>query len=133
MGKKDINKTSDTAKERLLQASVKLFAKQSYGQTTTRQIAAEAGSSLSMLKLHFDSKENLYRKVLERVIDVFAIQNFSLFAEILEARNQGNTEKAVLWDFIERLTVLLVDITHDPRYKNEVLLLNQQLEDWEHG
>jgi len=131
--KKNLNKAPDTAKERLLHAAVKLFAEQTYGETTTRQIAMEAGSSISMLNLHFGSKENLYRKALERVIDVFALQNFSLFGEIIEARDQGNMNKDFIWNFIERMTLLLVDITHDPEYKNEVLLLNRELQNWEHG
>lgn len=130
---KDLHKNSDTAKTRLLFAAVKLFAEQGYGATTTRQIAAEAGSSISMLNLHFGSKENLYRKALEHVIDVFAIQNISLFGEILDARNDGNKNRNQIWDFIEKMTALLVDITQNPQYRNEVLLLNRELQDWEHG
>lgn len=130
---KKMNKATDTAKERLLQAAVKLFAEQPYDATTTRQIAMEAGSSISMLNLHFGSKENLYRKALEHVIDVFAIQNFSLFGEIIEARHQKDLPQEEIWRFIEQLTTVLVDITHDPKYKNEVLLLNRELQNWEHG
>ena len=130
---KDLIKVSDTAKTRLLLAAVKLFAEQGYAATTTRQIAAEAGSSISMLNLHFGSKENLYQKALEHIIDVFAIQNISLFGEIIDARNDGNRNREQIWGFIEKLTDLLVNITQNPQYRNEVLLLNRELQDWEHG
>ena len=133
MGEKKLNKASETARDRLLDAAVKLFAEQTFAQTTTRQIAKEAGSSISMLNLHFGTKDNLYRKALERVIDVFALQNISLFGELIEARGQGNIEKEDIWNYIERLTSLLVEIIYDPRYKNEVLLLNRELQDWDHG
>lgn len=128
-----MTKVSDTAKERLLSAAVELFARQGYGATTTRQIAKAAGSSISMLNMHFGSKENLYRKALERVIEVFAAQNISLFGEILLARQEGIADRVQIWQFIERLTVLLVEITRDPDYRYEVLLLNRELQDWENG
>jgi len=130
---KKMNRGSDTAKERLLLSAVKLFAEQPYDATTTRQIATEAGSSISMLNLHFGSKENLYRKALEHVIDVFALQNITLFGEIIDARNQAKLRPESIWEYIERLTTVLLDITHDPKYKNEVLLLNRELQNWEHG
>lgn len=130
---KKMNRGSDPAKERLLLSAVKLFAEQPYDATTTRQIATEAGSSISMLNLHFGSKENLYRKALEHVIDVFALQNITLFGEIIDARNQAKLSPESIWEYIERLTTVLLDITHDPRYKNEVLLLNRELQNWEHG
>ncbi len=130
---KTLKRSSENAKERLLHAAVKLFAEQGYAVTTTRQIAAEAGSSISMLNLHFGTKENLYRKALERVIEIFALQNISLFGDILHARQQGITDKEQIWQFIEKLTILLVDVTQNPNYHYEVLLLNRELQDWEHG
>lgn len=130
---KNLKKVSENAKERLLHAAVKLFAEQTYEKTTTRQIAMEAGSSISMLNLHFGSKENLYRKALEHVIDVFALQNITLFGEIIDARNQLDLSRESIWSYIERLTTVLVDITHDPQYVYEVLLLNRELQNWEQG
>lgn len=131
--KKNMTNVSDTAKERLLYAAVKLFAEQTYEKTTTRQIAMEAGSSISMLNLHYGSKENLYRKALEHVVHIFALQNITLFGEIIDARNQVNLSREVIWGYIERLINVLVDIAHDPKYKNEVLLLNRELQNWEQG
>lgn len=131
--RKKVNTFSSTAKERLLHAAVKLFAEQTYEKTTTRQIAMEAGSSISMLNLHFGSKENLYRKALEHVIDVFALQNITLFGEIIDARDQSDLSRETIWSYIERLTTVLVDIAHDPQYTYEMLLLNWELQNWEQG
>lgn len=130
---KRINTCSETAKDRLLVAAVKLFAEQGYAETTTRQIAKEASSSISMLNLHFGSKENLYRKALERVIEIFAGQNIRVFGEIIDARGEGTVDRNQIWKFIEKLTTILVEVTQNPNYRYEVLLLNRALQDWEHG
>jgi AcrR family transcriptional regulator len=57
----------DTAR-RLIQAGRKLFATRGFDGTSVRALTAEAGTNLGAVTYHFESKEELYRRVLEEVI-----------------------------------------------------------------
>ena len=53
-------------KENILQAAIKIFARKGYRAATVREIALEAGAAnISAVNYHFNSKENLYKSVLE--------------------------------------------------------------------
>lgn len=119
----------DQAKQRLLKAAVKLFALQGFAGTTTRQIAAEAGSSLSMLKLHFDSKDGIYQAAIDHIVDAFLIQHFTVFRDIIEARESDPSNREKNWQLIRKLTDLVVDVVMNPELHYEALLLNRELQD----
>lgn len=61
--------------ERLLRAAQECFLNDEYHKVTTRQIAALAGSNISMIRYYFGSKEGLYeemiRQTLEPLLEVF--------------------------------------------------------------
>lgn len=59
---------TDTRK-RILNASKKLFLKKGFRETTTRDIAREAGISLSNLYHYFPSKDALFRGLLKPATD----------------------------------------------------------------
>jgi AcrR family transcriptional regulator len=54
-------------------AAARLFARHGYATTTVDQIVAAAGVSKPILYRHFESKRELYRKLLERRRDELAI------------------------------------------------------------
>ncbi len=64
---------ADTA-ERLLKAGRKLFAAKGFDGTSVRAITKEAGTNLGAITYHFESKDELYRRVLEHVIGPFKEQ-----------------------------------------------------------
>ena len=70
----------ETTYERLMQSAAKLFALKGFDGVTTRQIVADAGSSLSSLQTHFQSKESLYQAVIERTLNTF----YRLNAQVLD-------------------------------------------------
>lgn len=51
------------ARERLLQAALRLFAEHGYANTSTRSIAQAAGINLASIKYYFGDKAGLYRAV----------------------------------------------------------------------
>ena len=59
---------TDTRK-RILQVSKRLFLKKGFRETTTRDIAREAGINLSNLYHYFPSKDELFRGLLKPVTD----------------------------------------------------------------
>ncbi len=55
-------------RERIIKIAEKLFAKQGYDGTSTRQISSEVGISIQTLHHHIQNKANLYNLVLERAM-----------------------------------------------------------------
>lgn len=56
-----------TSRERFIEAARHHFATQGYAATTTREIVADAGSSMGNLYFYFRDKEDILRAVLEDI------------------------------------------------------------------
>ncbi len=112
---------------RLLAAAAKLFAQQGFDGTTTRQIVAEAGSSLSSLQIHFKSKESLYCAVMKETQEIFYALNAPILSEIDEAEKQGFLDESTAWDYIVQLTGQIIEWAFKDEYANEILLVNREL------
>ena len=56
-------------RQRILDVSKRLFLKKGFRETTTRDIAREAGINLSNLYHYFDSKDELFRQLLKPATD----------------------------------------------------------------
>lgn len=52
------------AKKCLLQAAAKLFSRQGLEKTSTRDLAKESNSNISLISYHFGGKEGLYKQVM---------------------------------------------------------------------
>lgn len=59
----------DGARERLLDASVRLFAARGYELTTVRDIVAGAGTNLNAVNYYFGGKRGLYQAAMLREVD----------------------------------------------------------------
>ncbi|QKG25307.1 TetR/AcrR family transcriptional regulator [Actinomadura verrucosospora] len=58
--------TSDSGRERILDAATRLFAELGYDGTSTRQIAEAAGLNIATVAYHTGGKRDLYLAVMER-------------------------------------------------------------------
>ncbi|USD83479.1 TetR/AcrR family transcriptional regulator [Bacillus safensis] len=56
-------------KEKIIKASIQLFAKKGFSSTTIQEIADECGISKGAFYLHFKSKEQLFNRAFEYYID----------------------------------------------------------------
>ena len=121
-----MKKTDSSAYERIIAAAAKLFAVQGFDKTTTREIVAEAGSSLSAIQNHFQSKELLYKTVLERAAETFFKINESALDEIDTAEEQGILKGEVAWDKIAQLVGEIVDWAFNDDYFYEIRLINME-------
>jgi AcrR family transcriptional regulator len=58
-------KKQNSSRDRLLLAARKLFSRQGFAETSTRQIASDAGCNLALINHYFGSKEGLLVAILE--------------------------------------------------------------------
>jgi AcrR family transcriptional regulator len=92
------------SRNRILDAAEDLFSAKGFGVTSTRLIARQAGVNIALLYYYFESKEGLYRALMERYT--------SHFVGVLESvlGNEGSTrariERAIdaLFDYLARNT-----------------------------
>ncbi|MBQ6582428.1 MAG: helix-turn-helix transcriptional regulator [Mogibacterium sp.] len=117
----------DSAADKILTAAAKLFAANGYAGTTTRMIVAEAGSSLSAIHAHFGSKEGVYRAVMENTAEMFYQLNASFFKGIQTLEEEGVLSGSIAWDQLVLLTGHVVEWIYNPKYRSEILLMNQQM------
>ena len=117
-GVQNMKHSEESTYERILAAAAKLFAKEGYAGTTTRQIVAEANASLASLQLHFKSKENLY----------YAVVNASILDEINETDKRGLLDKETAWNLLVQLTAKMVEWAFCDEYRYEILLIQRELQ-----
>lgn len=96
---------TDTRK-RILQVSKKLFLKKGFRETTTRDIAREAGINLSNLYHYFASKDELFRQLLKPATDTLEAmlnEHHGIKGEdILSMQEEGYVE-ATLEEYIDAI------------------------------
>ena len=61
--------SAEDAPQRILAAATALFAQRGYDGTTTKEICEAAGVNIAAMHYHFDSKEALFRLIIERFGD----------------------------------------------------------------
>jgi TetR/AcrR family transcriptional regulator len=59
---------SEATRTRILDAAERVFARRGYAAATTQELAAEAGIQKRMLFYYFASKDEVYERVLERLL-----------------------------------------------------------------
>jgi len=111
------NHRGHKSRQKILDAAVKLFARQGFDRTGLRQLANEAGVNLAMINYSFGSK----KKLLMEILDIF----FSGYLKIARTELTGDDDldtrlekfiSRVICFFSERkdyLLVTLTDLHHD--------------------
>ena len=64
--------SADPTRDRILAAAVDLFAERSFGDATTREIAARAGVTQPLLNYHYRSKDDLWRAAVDAIFESLA-------------------------------------------------------------
>ena len=72
----EVNLQEGSVQERLLKAAFDLFLHENYNKVTTRMLAREAKTSLSMIRYYFGDKQKLYEEMVR--------QQFKTIAQALE-------------------------------------------------
>lgn len=111
-----MEKTQATS-EKILDAAERLFASGGFSATTIKTIAAESKQNSALIYYYYDSKETLYRHVIERVISRIAAE--------AGRRIQGNSgPEEVVAAVVASQVAVLASNPHLP------ILLARELIDW---
>lgn len=114
--------TSTHSRERILRTAARLFARQGYGNTGFRELAAAADVNLAMINYFFGSKKAL----LKEILDIF----FTGYLEVARREMSGGDELPVKLNrfirsavayFAEYRDYLLVTITELPHDDPEII------------
>lgn len=60
---------NENSKQRILQAAIKLFAKQGFDGTSIRQICKEANANICMISYFWGGKQELYNGIIEDLVE----------------------------------------------------------------
>jgi len=66
------------AREKILRAATKLFSRQGYANTPLALVAKKASVSKALVLWHFDTKENLFRCVLQSSLEPYTVDVHTL-------------------------------------------------------
>ena len=85
-------------RERIIETATRLFSLHGYGDTSLALVAKEAGVSKALILWHFDSKEDLFRSVLQRSLEPYIIDDQML----LGLSEEEQVEKLIddYYDFV---------------------------------
>ncbi len=121
------NVTPLTGRQRLILAGRRLFAEKGYSGTGVREIAAEAGVSIGLIRAHFGSKaglrEEIDRQVIAQIEELCSRATRHLGTEALELL----VEDAVEWVERERDALLYLRTALMERTPGSQALLRELL------
>jgi AcrR family transcriptional regulator len=89
-------------REQLIDAAVRVAARDGVAATTTRAVAAEAGASLASVHYCFDSKQELLQEVLISIINELTGDWAPDLAEGAGVSALVRADLGALWDVVER-------------------------------
>jgi AcrR family transcriptional regulator len=87
---------AQTTKKRIMNESIKLFARKGYAATSIKDISEAASVNIAAVNYHFESKENLYRQLLNS----FAETGIAKIEQILKAPKNVDEFKVRLEMFL---------------------------------
>jgi len=97
-----------TTQDAILDAAERLFARQGYAATTIKQIGTAASVNPALLYYYYDSKETLYRAMLQRILG-------QLLARGTDAIERATTHADRIRAFVRMQVRLLADHPHFPQ------------------
>lgn len=94
-------------RERMLDSAEELFAAQGYNGTSLRDVARKVEAPIALVTYHFESKENLFDRVIERRASYMALARIKALDEARTAAADGpipirHLIEGYVWPFIER-------------------------------
>lgn len=95
-----------TTEQKIIMAANKLFIRKGYTATGTRDIADEANINLALINYYFDSKENLFKEVVQKELKTL----LNTVKSILSNENMTSEDKII--SITENYTNLLLEKEH---------------------
>lgn len=95
--------STESARERLLQAATDVFGRHGYDAATTRMIASEAKVNIAAIPYYFSSKEGLYLAVIDHLVGLVACQLADIRTRVHGSDFTGTTGSAEAAELLELL------------------------------
>lgn len=95
----------DLSYRRFMQAALKMFAEKGYEKASIEDIAKEAGYTKGAFYVHFDSKEELFLKLMENRLEDFKQKFFDSYTP------EEDLEKSV-----QRGVALFIELTREDKW-----------------
>lgn len=113
---------SQSSKEKILETSVRIFARKGFANTGMRELAKEAGVNLAMINYCFGNKKELLKIIIDTFFTGYlAIIEHELTTEGTYDQKIRKLIKAVLVYFSENRNHLIVTLTELPHDDPEII------------
>ncbi len=125
------SKREDAAltRERLVEAGVHVFARQTYEEASVREIAARAGVTVAMVGYHFKGKAGLYLAVADRIVEAGLGIVGPALDHAYRALSADPPDRAAARDAVQGLLrVLLETSREDHTFDWARIMLREQLD-----
>jgi TetR/AcrR family transcriptional regulator, regulator of cefoperazone and chloramphenicol sensitivity len=98
---------ADMTRAALVRAALKLFGRQGFDGTSTREIAAEAKANIGSIAYHFGGKEGLRAAAADYIVDTIQAIAGQAIGD-LQAPNDPEAARAQLFTALERMVAFIV-------------------------
>jgi AcrR family transcriptional regulator len=98
---------ADMTRAALIRAALKLFGRQGFDGTSTREIAAEAKANIGSIAYHFGGKEGLRAAAADYIVDTIQTVAGQAIGN-LQAPNDPEAARAQLFTALERMVAFIV-------------------------
>lgn len=100
---------ADTTRAALVQAALKLFGRQGFDGTSTREIAAEAKANIGSIAYHFGGKEGLRAAAADYIVDTIqTIAGQAMGSPQAATAGHPEAARAQLFAALERMVTFIV-------------------------
>jgi AcrR family transcriptional regulator len=100
---------ADFTRAALVRAALKLFGRQGFDGTSTREIAAEAKANIGSIAYHFGGKEGLRAAAADYIVDTIqTIAGQAIGTLDASAPNDAEAAQALLFTVLERMVAFIV-------------------------
>lgn len=103
---KDLSPEELGTRQKIIEAATVLFANEGLHGTSTRDIAKESGSNLSLISYYFGGKEGLYKTVIQD----FVLNVFTQIGQVVNEFEQDEVSEKSIQRAIRSLVDALVDL-----------------------
>src|SRR5262245_8094489 len=94
--------SKDTKRQEILKSAMELFAKNGFRGTTTRDLAAQAGVNEAIIFRHFNTKQELYRAILEEKVNQSRDSHYAELERLAEAGDDRKFLETLGHKFLDR-------------------------------
>ncbi|NBV06623.1 MAG: DUF1956 domain-containing protein [Proteobacteria bacterium] len=126
------NKIIENSKDRILDAAITVFAKNGFEGARTRDIADLAEINIATLHYHFQSKDNIYGCVIDKIHEESSKQMMPVMIE-QEKIIKNSKDKKQIVEAIKKMSGTFVEVINHPQNKRFAKIISfEQIDQSKH-